>query len=312
MDRHGSGRDVVIGSRRVLVSAASGLLGSALVRALRAQGDTVVTLVRRPDQDGEISWEPTAGVLEPDALDGFDVVVHLSGAGIADRRWTAERKKLLYDSRIESTRLLVSALAETSSPPSVLLSASAIGVYGSRGDEILSEVSSPGDDFFAGLCLDWEASARSAELPGTRVVNIRSGLVMDASRGLLQPILPAFKMGLGGRIGDGSQWMSWIAVDDHVAAMLHLMESEVEGPVNLTAPNPVTNIEFTKTLGNVLGRPTVMVVPRLAIETRFGKEAASLTAFASLRVMPGVLLEDDFTFAYPSLVSALTHVLGRA
>ena len=312
MDGVGAEREVVIGNRRVLVSAASGLLGSALVGALRAEGDAVVTLVRRSATgDDEISWDPDAGVLDPAALEGFDAVVHLSGAGIADRRWTAERKRLLYDSRINSTRLLVSALALTSSPPQVLLSASAVGVYGDRGDEVLSERSAPGGDFFARLCVDWEAAARSSKLSGMRVVNVRSGLVMDASGGLLKPILPAFRMGLGGRIGDGSQWMSWIAVDDHVAAMLHLIDGEVSGPVNLTAPHPVTNLEFTKILGGVLGRPTVMVVPRVAIETRFGREAASLTAFVSLRVAPQVLLGDDFIFSYPSLAPALGHVLGR-
>lgn len=302
-----------MGNRRVLVSAASGLLGSALVGTLRDGGDSVTTLVRGPiAAEGEISWDPAAGVLDPAALGGFDVVVHLSGAGIGDRRWTAERKKLLYDSRIDSTRLLVSALGNTSSPPRLLISASAIGVYGSRGDEVLTEVSVPGDDFFARLCIDWEAAARSAELPDTRVINVRSGLVMDASRGLLEPILPLFKLGLGGRIGDGSQWMSWIAIDDHVAAMLHLMDSDRSGPVNLTAPNPVTNLEFTKVLGAALGRPSIMVVPRFAIEARFGREAAALTAFASLRVEPGVLLDDDFTFGYPTLDAALAHVLGEA
>jgi uncharacterized protein (TIGR01777 family) len=299
--------------RRVLVSAPSGLLGSALVRTLRDGGDSVTTLVRRPrTAEGEISWDPAAGVLDPAALGGFDIVVHLSGAGIADQRWTPERKKLLYDSRIDSTRLLVSALAEASSPPRLLISASAIGVYGSRGDEVLSEESRPGDDFFARLCLDWEAAARSAELPDTRVINVRSGLVMDSSRGLLEPILPLFRLGLGGKIGDGSQWMSWIAIDDHIAAMLHLMESERFGPVNLTAPNPVTNAEFTKLLGAVLGRPIFMVVPRFAVEARFGREAAALTAFASLRVEPGVLLDDGFTFGYPTLDAALAHVLGQA
>lgn len=296
---------------RVLVTAASGLIGSTLVDRLESAGAEVVRLVRRaPASAAEAYWQPDQGQLDPAAVEGFDAVVHLSGAGIGARRWTQRRKQLLSDSRIGSTRLLAETLAGLTRPPRVLVSASAIGYYGSRGDELLDERSAPGDDFLARLCIDWEAACEPARAAGIRVVNIRTGLVVASVGGFLAPMLPLFRLGVGGRLGSGRQWWSWIALADEVGAIEHLLDSNLHGPVDLAAPHPVANAEFSAVLGTVLHRPAAVPVPRFALELRLGREMAALTALASQRVSSALLSETGYTFAQPNLEPALVATLG--
>jgi hypothetical protein len=297
---------------RVLVTAASGLIGSSVVARLAQEGHQVVRLVRREAISAdEVSWQPAQGVLDQGSLEGFDAVVHLSGAGIGDKRWNKGRKRILFDSRIESTTLLSTALAGLARPPAVLVSASAIGFYGSRGNEILTEESDPGDDFLAGLCVAWEAATAPAAAAGIRVVNIRTGLVLDAGGGFLGPMLPLFRLGVGGRLGSGRQWWSWIAKVDEVGAILHLLGSDLAGPVNLTAANPITNAGFAQTLGTVLSRPALVPVPKFALEIRLGREMTAATALASERVETSRLHGDGYRFIWPDLGPALQAELAR-
>jgi hypothetical protein len=300
-------------ARTILISGASGLVGSALVADLRNRGDRVVALVRRETRsDDEISWDPGAGELPVGAVDGCHAVVNLSGAGIGDKRWSSSRKEEILESRLDATGLLAKTIALSHNPPPVFLSASAIGIYGQdRGDELLDEKSSTGDDFLARVSVQWESAATPAETARTRVVQFRTGLVLTGKGGLLGPLLPLFKMGLGGKIGSGNQWMSWISIDDEVAALVHLMDSSVSGPVNLVAPHPVANVEFTRELARILRRPALFVIPPLALNLRFGREMAEGMALANQRVEPTRLAADGFAFAHRDLPSALRHVLGR-
>ena len=300
-------------SRTILVSGASGLIGSALVAYLRARGDRVVALVRGVARsEDEVRWDPAAGSLPEGLVDGCDVVVNLSGAGIGDKRWSEQRKKEILDSRLDSTGLLAGAIGSSSHPPSAFLSASAIGIYGrDRGDEPLDETARAGVDFLAQVSVQWEQTAQPAATAGTRVVLFRTGLVLAGAGGLLGPLVPLFKAGLGGKIGSGNQWMSWISLDDEVAAVAHLMDSAISGPVNLVAPNPVTNVDFTKVLAKVLGRPALLTIPRFALNVRFGREMAHGTALANQRVRPERLTSDGFVFAHEDLEPALRHVLGH-
>ena len=300
-------------ARIILVSGASGLIGSALVAHLRGAGERVVALVRRePRSSEEVRWDPAVGDLPPTALDGVGVVVNLSGAGIGEKRWSSSRRQAILQSRLDATSLLAEAIALSTNPPPVFLSASAIGIYGQdRGDEILEETASPGDDFLARVSLKWEAAAGPAQNAGTRVVLFRTGLVLAGRGGLLGPLLPLFKLGLGGKIGAGDQWMSWISIEDEVAALVHLMGSSLSGPVNLVGPNPVTNAEFTRELARVLRRPALLTIPRWALNIRFGREMAEGTALANQRVRPHRLASDGFEFVYPNLESALRRVLNR-
>ena len=300
-------------SRTILVSGASGLIGSALVSHLRRLGDRVVVLVRRPARsDDEIRWNPAGGNLPDWVMEGSDVVVNLSGAGMGDQRWSERRKKVILDSRLDATALLARAIASSANPPQAFLSASAIGVYGrDRGDELLDETAGFGDDFLAGVASQWEQAAVPATRAGSRLVLFRTGLVLSGAGGLLGPLLPLFKVGLGGKIGSGKQWMSWISLDDEVAALAHLMDSSISGPVNLVAPNPVTNADFTTTLAEVLGRPAVLAIPRFALNLRLGKEMAEGTALANQRVRSERLASDGFQFSHPDLEPALRHVLSR-
>jgi uncharacterized protein (TIGR01777 family) len=297
---------------RILISAAGGFIGSALVERLAADGHDVTRLVRRPPQSAdEIEWDPAAGELDPVAVEGFDAVVHFSGAGIGDRRWTEERKRVLVDSRIDSTTLLAETLAGLERKPEVLISASAIGYYGLLGgDEFLTEATGPGSDFLARLCVDWEAATAPATDAGIRVAIIRSGLVLDDDQGFLAKMLPLFKLGVGGPLGSGKQWWSWIAKEDEIGGIVHLLDADVSGPVNLTAPNPVTNAGFTKILAGVLGRPARIPVPRFALAVRLGPEMADATALASQRVQPQQLHVHGYQFAYPELEPALRATLG--
>ena len=293
----------------IVVAGSSGLIGRALVAELRRQGRAVQRLVRRPTAgDDEINWDPATGALDGAALEGAGAIVNLAGAGIGDRRWTPARKQLLAESRIAGASLIAATVAGLERPPSVVLSASAIGFYGDRGDTVLTETGTRGEGFLAELCESWEAVA-SPDC-SARTVLLRTGVVLAADGPFLRRQLPLFKLGLGGRLGPADRWVSWISLVDVVAAICRLLDSEVSGPVNLTAPDPVTNEEFTRALGRVLHRPAVLPVPVALPSLLLGAEAvAGLTQ--SARVIPEVLLADGFTFAHTDVTAALAHALGR-
>ncbi|MGV3527150.1 MAG: TIGR01777 family oxidoreductase [Candidatus Sericytochromatia bacterium] len=299
-------------SMKILITGASGLIGSALRTFLSTGGHSVSSLSRRPDPARNvIGWDPAKGQLDASALEGFDAVIHLAGENIAAGRWSEARKRELRESRIQSTRLLVDTLMKLKSPPQVLLSASATGIYGERGDQRLSEASDPGSGFLADLCRDWEAEGRRAETAGIRVVELRTGLVLSASGGVLAQLLLPFQLGLGARLGHGHQFMSWIALDDWLRAALHaVMNPEIQGPLNLVAPAPVTNRVFTQTLARVLGRPAWFLLPTPALELVLGEMADELL-LSSQRVEPARLSATGFVFQYPQLEGALRHLLGR-
>lgn len=295
---------------KILISGSSGLIGTALTTSLAKDGHGPVRLVRRkPSNAAEIEWHPNQGRLEAERLNGIDAVVHLAGESIASGRWTDEKKRSIRDSRVKGTSLLAEALAGTATPPSVFISASAIGYYGTRGDELLTETSPPGDDFLAGVCIEWENATRAAVEQGIRTINARFGIVLDENEGALSKMLTPFRMGIGGRVGDGKQWMSWVALDDVINALKFLIaDRSTRGPVNFVSPNPVTNAEFTKTLGRVLSRPTFFPVPEFGVRLAFGEMADALL-LASQRVRPAVLEEKGFKFSWPMLEPALTHIL---
>jgi uncharacterized protein (TIGR01777 family) len=296
----------------VVISGASGLIGTALQAALRAAGHRPIALVRRAAGAGEISWDPAAGTIDAASLEGVDAVVHLAGAGINDHRWNDEYKKVLHDSRTGPTALLAATIADLAKPPAVFVSGSAIGYYGDRADEQLTEDSAPGDDFFAHLCVDWEAATARAVEAGIRVVAIRSGMVLSRKGGALKKQLPLFRFGLGGHFGSGNQWQSWISVDDEVGAIVHLLTADVRGPVNLTAPQPVTNREFTQTLARTLHRPAFFPIPTFAPKIVLGAELVDSVLLVSQLVLPRQLESSGFAFAYPELEPALHHLLQRA
>ena len=291
---------------RILVSGSHGLVGKALIPSLTSDGHEVVRLVRgKPSGAAEIEWHPNEGRIDAAALEGLDAVVHLAGESIASGRWSDEKKRAIRDSRVKGTALLSDALARLTRPPSAFVSASAIGYYGNRGDELLTETSAPGKDFLSGVCVEWEQATRPAVEKGIRTVHARFGIILDAKEGALAKMLTPFRMGIGGRIGNGKQWMSWIDIEDVVNGLKFLIESSVSGPVNFVAPNPVTNAEFTKTLGRVLSKPTLFPVPAFGARLAFGEMADALL-LSSQRVKPGVLQD----FAYPTLHSALRHLLA--
>lgn len=300
--------------KRILVAGASGLVGRALVARFEADGHEVVRLVRRETAAAnEVRWDPSAGSINGglEARGPVDVVVSLSGAGIADRRWSAARRREILSSRLEPTATLVAAMGEASSRPAAFLSASAIGFYGNRADEALSESSPAGEGFLAEVCKAWEAEALRAEALGVRTVLLRTGIVLDRSGGALAKQLPIFRAGLGGRLGSGKQWTSWITLEDEVAAVAFLADAEqVRGAVNLTAPVPVTNGEFTRALGSALHRPAVAVVPRVALAAALGGQLADEMLLASARVLPEVLTDAGFTFAHPEIDDALASLLA--
>lgn len=296
----------------VAVTGAGGLIGSALVQRLAAEGHRVSPLVRRPPGPGEIGWDPDGGRLDSRDLEGIDAVVHLAGENVG-ARWTRGRKRRIRDSRVRGTRLLSEAMARTSKRPAVLVSASAIGIYGDRGDELLDEGSPLGaaGDFLATVGQEWEAAADPARAAGIRVVHPRFGLVLSPEGGALGRMLLPFRLGLGGRLGGGSQWMSWISIDDAIAAVVHLLETEtLRGPVNVTAPEPLRNRDFTRILGRVLSRPTPFMVPAAALRLALG-EMADGALLSSARVVPRRLLASAFRFSHPDLESALRGVLRR-
>ena len=303
---------------KVAISGASGFLGSALVPFLTAGGHDVVRLVRRaPVSPDEARWDPETGEIDRAALEGVDAVVNLSGENlsgenIAAGRWTGARKALLRSSRVRPTRLLAETLARLERKPRVLVSASAIGYYGNRGEARMSEKAPPADDFLGRLSVEWEGATSPATNAGIRVVHPRIGLVLSPAGGALGKMLPLFKAGLGGVVGPGTQYMSWIAIDDLLGAIHHLLDRpELEGPVNAVAPEPVPNAVFAKTLGRVLGRPTVAPAPAFALRLVLG-EMADATLLASTRVEPERLLASGYRYRFPQLEGALRHVLGRA
>ncbi|HEU4402159.1 MAG TPA: TIGR01777 family oxidoreductase [Candidatus Polarisedimenticolia bacterium] len=297
-----------------MVSGSTGLVGSALVPKLTAAGHSVVRLVRLPSVAGAaaVAWDPAGGRLDAAPLEGFDAVVHLAGENLAAGRWSAARKERIRASRVDGTRLLSETLARLSRRPRTLVAASAIGYYGDRGEEILSEESAPGDDFLSGLCREWEAAAGPAARAGIRVVNLRFGVILSPAGGALAKMLPPFRLGAGGPLGSGRQYVSWIALDDAVAIIHHALAAAVlRGPVNAVAPRPVTNLDLTKTIGRVLSRPTFMPMPAFAARILFGEMADALL-LSSARVEPKRLLASGYRFRHPDLEGALRHLLGKA
>ncbi|HEY7726849.1 MAG TPA: TIGR01777 family oxidoreductase [Candidatus Eisenbacteria bacterium] len=294
------------------MSGSTGLVGSALVPRLRCEGHDVVRLLRRSPPLGplEATWNPAAGRLDPDAVEGLDAVVHLSGESLAGGRWTRARKRALRDSRVDTTRLLAGALARTSRKPRVWVSASAVGYYGDRGDERLTESSVAGTGFLATLCREWEAATEPASQAGIRVVVLRTGVVLTASGGALPAMLPVFRLGLGGPLGDGAQWLSWVTLLDLLRAIDRVIaDDSIRGPVNAASPSPVRNLDFARALGRALGRPARVPVPSIVLQVLFG-EMARETLLASQRAVPARLEEAGFSFTYPEIEAALHHVLG--
>ena len=296
----------------VVVSGSRGLVGSALVPFFTTGGHRVTRLVRgAPANSDEAAWNPARGLAEPSRFNGVDAVVHLAGENIATGRWTPARKAEIRQSRVEGTRSLCESLARLAHPPKLLVSASAIGFYGDRGAQTLTEESGAGSGFLPDVCREWEAATEPASQAGIRVVHLRFGMVLSPAGGALQKMLLPFKLGLGGRIGSGAQFMSWIAVDDVVGTIRHVLSAEsLQGPVNAVAPTPVTNAEFTRTLARVLRRPALASVPSFAARLAFGEMADALL-LASARVIPVRLRESGYHFRFPELEGALRHLLRR-
>ncbi len=297
---------------RIAVTGASGFIGSNLAARLGTSGHEVVRLSRRtPPGPGAAAWNPATGRIDTNALGTLDAMVHLAGAGIADRRWSEARKRAIRDSRAGATAALCRSLAALPEPPRTLVCASAVGFYGDRGDEVLTEASAGGTDFLAGVCAEWEAAADPAREAGLRVVHARFGLVLSASGGALARMLTPFRLGAGGRLGSGRQYMSWVDLDDAIEALLHAIETPaVSGPMNVTGPLPVTNAEFTATLARVLRRPAVVPVPAFALRLLFGELAGPLL-IGGQRVLPRVLELSGYRFRHPTLEQALFHALDR-
>jgi hypothetical protein len=297
----------------VLVSGSIGLIGSALVPLLTSSGHRVIRLVR-PQTNAEgptVRWDPAAGTIDQAGLDGVEAVVHLAGENISAGRWTAEQKARIRDSRVKGTRVLCDALIHLAQPPKVMVCSSAIGYYGDRGEKTLTEESASGSGFLPEVCRLWEAATEPAARKGIRVVNLRTGIVLDSKGGALAKMLTPFRLGVGGIIGSGQQYWSWIALDDMVGAVLHALATEgLRGPVNAVAPQPVTNLEFTQVLGRVLSRPTRFPLPAIAARLAFGQMAEELL-LASARVQPSRLVATGYQFRFPDLESALRHLLEK-
>ncbi|WP_299530853.1 TIGR01777 family oxidoreductase [uncultured Streptomyces sp.] len=296
---------------RIAVTGSTGLIGTALVRSLRADGHEVRPMVRRPARTvHEIEWDPHRGYVDVSRLAGCDAVVHLAGAGVGDHRWTAAYKKEIRDSRVLGTAAVAEAVASLDTPPRVLVSGSAIGFYGDTGDRAVDEDAPPGDGFLPSVCEEWEAATAAAEEAGVRTVHARTGLVVASGGGAWGRLFPLFKAGLGGRLGDGLQYWSFIALHDHVAALRHLLDTEeCTGPVNLTAPEPVTNAVVTAAMGRVLHRPTVFTAPAPALRLALGEFASDV--LGSQRVVPRRLLDSGFSFAFPGIEDAIRAALRR-
>ena len=298
----------------VVVTGSSGLIGTALRGRLQQAGHRMVPMVRSPapGEPDAIAWDPDHGRIDAGGLEGIGAVVHLAGEGIGAKRWNAPQKARIKDSRVRGTALLAETLATLNRPPKVLLSASAVGYYGDRGEEVLTESSRAGDGFLADVCVAWEAAAAPAREAGIRVSHPRTGVVLSAAGGALAKMLTPFRLGLGGRLGSGRQWMSWISIDDEAGAVVHLLGDDAPaGAVNLTAPNPVTNGDFTAALGRALRRPAVIPVPKLALKAGLGGEMAQELLLSSQRALPTRLLDSGYTFVHPEVGDALRAVLSR-
>lgn len=298
-------------SMDVVVTGSTGLIGSALVPALREAGHSVRRLVRRaPSASDEVRWDPAAGTIDAAGLAGVDAAVHLAGEGIADKRWTSAQKRRLVESRTTGTRLLAETLAALDPRPSVLLSGSAIGFYGDRDEELLTEESAPGHGFLPDLVQQWEGAAQPAIDAGIRTGFLRTGVVLSPDGGAMGKTLLLFKLGLGGPVGNGRTWWSWISIDDEVGAIVHLLEADVAGPVNLTAPNPVRHGEYAKAQGRALHRPAVLPVPRFAPKLLLGAELADSLLGDSMRIRPGELEASGYQFRHPTIDVAMEALLG--
>jgi uncharacterized protein len=300
---------------RVLVSGVSGLIGSALIPSLESSGAGIVRLARaesapnRSSRTETVLWDPSQP-LAPETVSGFDAVIHLAGESIAGR-WNAAKKQNIRDSRVIGTRNLAEALAQAKSKPRVFVCGSAIGYYGNRGDEVLRENSTAGTGFLADVCRDWEAAAQPASKAGIRTVHLRTGIVLSAKGGALAKMLTPFKLGVGGRIGDGRQWMSWIDIEDMIGAIHNILKSDLlQGPVNMVAPKPVTNAEFTQTLASVLSRPAILPVPEFAVKAAFGEMGEALL-LGSQRVEPARLVGTGYPFRFRELRESLKNVLKK-
>jgi uncharacterized protein (TIGR01777 family) len=298
---------------QIAITGASGLIGTALAAALRADGHTVTPLVRGGGGgEGTVAWDPVAGTIDAAALEGVDAVVHLAGAGIGDKRWSEARKHEILTSRTRGTDLLARTLAGLDRPPAVLLSGSAIGYYGNRGDEVVTEHSAPGDDYLADVVEAWEAAAAPAAEAGIRTVLLRTGIVLDRHGGALPRLALPFRLFLGGRLGSGRQWVSWVALDDEVGAIRFLLDRDgIAGPVNVVAPEPVTNAELAKALGAALHRPAAVPVPAFGPRLVLGREMADELLFVSQRVRPGVLIDAGYAYRHTTIGGALAEILGK-
>ncbi len=296
---------------KFLVTGSSGLIGSDLVAALKDRGHQVIRLVRSEDQlsDNRLLWDPEHHELNMADFEGFDVVINLAGENIASGLWTEAKKKKIRDSRVLTTHMLCELLAMLNKPPKILINASAVGYYGDRGDEILDENSLPGTGFLAEVCQKWEEATKPASDKGIRVILLRFGAILSIKGGVLGKMRLPFKLGLGGVIGSGKQYMSWISIDDLIGVVLHVISNDsLSGPVNTVTPEPVTNKEFTKTLGKTLNRPTILPVPAFAVKLIFGEMGDELL-LSSTKAVPSKLEASDYTFLYPDLASALKHLL---
>lgn len=294
----------------VLVSGATGMIGASITKALEGSGHQVTRLTRSPKSNKDLGWDPENSRIDGD-LSGTDAVVHLAGESIAEGRWNADKKARILDSRVKGTRLLAETIVQLPEPPRVMVSASATGYYGDRGNELLTEESEPGTSFLASVCREWEAAADPAREAGIRVVHPRIGIVLSTEGGALAKTLPIFKLGAGGRVGSGNQYWSWISLDDVTGAILHAITTDsLQGPVNLTAPEPPTNTAYTKVLGKVLGRPTIFPLPAPAARIALGEIADELL-LASARVEPAKLKASGYEYRHPDLEGAFRHLLGR-
>ena len=303
---------------RVAIAGSSGLVGSALAVALTGRGDDVIRLVRPESTTNGIAWDPPAGTVDAPALEGVDAVVNLAGRSIGERRWTAVEKQRLWDSRIDSTRLLARTVAALAARPAVFVNASAVGYYGDGGESVLTEASPPGSGFLADLCVAWEASTKPAAAAGVRVVHLRSGIVLSTDGGalgrLLAPFGPKwispFRWGLGGPVGRGRQWWPWISLGDEVRAILHILDTGISGPVNVVAPTPVTNRDFARALGRVLRRPAVLPIPGFVLKLLLGPELADALVLEGQRAAPAALVESGFEFEHSEVATGLHSALA--
>jgi uncharacterized protein (TIGR01777 family) len=295
---------------KVAIAGASGLVGSALIPVLKSMGAQITRMVRSKPKADELEWHPNQDELRPDSLAGFDTIINLAGENIAGGRWTDDQKRKIRESRINGTHLLSEAIAKLSPKPRVFICASATGIYGDRDDEVLDEQSESGGGFLAGVCREWEEATKPAIEAGIRVVNLRLGPILAREGGMLAKLLTPFKMGMGGKVGSGRQYISWIAIDDVIQAIkLAIEDASIHGPLNIVSPNPVTNEEFTKTLGHVLNRPTALAIPPFAARLAFG-EMADEMLLASQKVIPKKLANAGFVFEYPELEPTLKHLLA--